>query len=264
VGCTNPATEVACLRATPEAKLLNASTVFQPLLTSGTAVFPQPPAEAVAAGNFARVPLVNGSNRDEGRTFAAGFIGSSRSDYIAWVRTTFGSSANRVLAHYPWPVSSDQFTAAYLIGAIETDSGIIGGGIGGCATLRLDQTFARYTSLWAYEFDARNGPGLVPIPGYVWGAGHAIELAYLFPSFNNGTPIAATFNAAERQLARTMTEYWGAFVFRGNPNFQGLPSWPQFNVDGRIMSLRPDGQSQTISTAQFRAEHQCGFWDSMA
>jgi carboxylesterase type B len=262
VGCTNLATAASCLRSAPEAKLLTASTSFQPLLTSGTSIFPQPLAAAVAAGNFARVPLVNGSNRDEGRTFAAGYIGSTRSDYLAWLSTTFGAKAPQVLAHYPWPASSDQFTVAYLIGAIETDSGLLAG-IGGCSTLRLDRTFARYTSLWAYEFDARTGPGLRPIPGYVWGAGHAAELAYLFPSFNNGTPIAATFNAVERQLARTMTQYWGSFVFRGNPNVHGLPTWPRFNLAGGIMSLRLDGQSMTISTAQFRAEHQCGFWDSM-
>jgi para-nitrobenzyl esterase len=47
---------------------------------------------------------------------------------------------------------------------------------------------------WAYEFAHRTGPGLTPIPGYVWGAGHAAELAYLFPSFDNGTPIAPTFD----------------------------------------------------------------------
>jgi carboxylesterase type B len=262
-GCGAPATAVACLRNKPAATLLDASTGFSPTLTSGTAALPKPPAAAVAAGDFARVPIVTGSNRDEGRTFAQGDIGWTRSQYVDFVTSVYGANAASVLAHYPWPANADKFTPAYLAGAIFTDSGLAAG-IGGCSQLRLDQTLAQYVPTYAYEFDARQGPGLVPIPGYVWGAGHAAELAYLFPSFNNGTPIAPTFNAGERQLSRNMINYWGSFVFRGDPNFQGQAGWPQYNVSHQVMSLRVAGQSQTISTAAFRTEHQCDFWDSLA
>jgi carboxylesterase type B len=222
-----------------------------------------PPLTAVERGDFARVPVVNGANRDEGRTFAQGDIGWSRSQYEAWVRSTFGADAAAVLARYPWPARSDRFTAAYLAGAVITDSGQVAG-IGGCATLRLTDTFSRYTRTYAYEFAARNGPGLTPIPGYVWGAGHAAELAYLFPSFNNGIPIAPTFNAGERQLARNMVQYWGGFIFTGSPNAHGQAYWPRYDRTHRIMSLRPAGQNRTISRATYRSEHQCGFWDSLA
>ena len=83
------------------------------------------------------------------------------------------------------------------------------------------------------------------------------------PDFNNGTPIAPTFNAGERQLARNMVQYWGGFVFTGSPNAHGQAYWPSFNRTHRIMSLRPAGQSRTISRAAYRAEHQCDFWDSI-
>jgi carboxylesterase type B len=262
-GCPSTgASAVQCLRSKSAAELLEASTVFSPTLSSGTAALPQPTAAAVATGQFARVPIVNGSNRDEGRTFAQGFIGWSKQQYIGWVQNTYGANASKVLARYPWPANADKFTPAYLIGAIMTDSGLIAG-IGGCTELRLDETLAKWVPTWAYEFDARNGPGLTPIPGYVWGAGHAAELAYLFPSFNNGTPIAPTFNAGERQLSRNMIQYWGGFVFRGSPNFQGQAHWPRFDLTGRIMSLRVAGQSQTISSGQYRTEHQCDFWDTL-
>ena len=260
-GCSAPGA-IQCLRGKSAAALLDASTGFSPTLTSGTAVLPVATETAVENGNFARVPIVNGSNRDEGRTFAAGDIGWTEAQYVGWVRSTFGANADRVLAHYPWPANADQFTPAYLVGAIMTDAGLIAR-IGGCTELALTQTFAKYVPTYAYEFDARNGPGLVPIPGYVWGAGHAAELAYLFPSFNNGTPIAPTFNAGERQLSRNMIQYWGGFVFRGSPNFQGQPNWPRYDTSGRIMSLRVAGQSQTISTEQYRAEHQCAFWQTV-
>ena len=261
-GCPG-AHPVRCLRKLSAAALLDAGSGFSPTLTSGTWALPEPTSDAVAHGDFARVPIVNGSNRDEGRTFAQGFIGDTQNQYTEWVQATFGAGADRVLAHYPWPAGADTFTAAYLVGAIFTDSGMLAG-IGGCAALQLDRTFARYVPTYAYEFDARHGPGLTPIPGYVWGAGHAAELAYLFPSFDNGTPIAPTFNAAQRQLSRNMIQYWGGFVFRGSPNFHGQAHWPRFDKTSRIMSLRPGGRNRTITVREFRAEHQCAFWNSMA
>jgi carboxylesterase type B len=127
-------------------------------------------------------------------------------------------------------------------------------GIGGCANRALTMNLAHWTRTYAYEFDHRTGPGLTPIPGYVWGAGHAAELAYLFPSFDNGTPIAPTFNAAERQLARDMKHAWGSFVRRGSPG------WPRYPL---TESLRAGGASRPITDATIVAEHQCGFWDSL-
>jgi para-nitrobenzyl esterase len=266
VGCTDPATVVACLRATPVGRLLDVTPqnlVQLPFaLVRGTPTLPLDPARAVASGQFARVPVVNGTVRDEGRSPSAVYIGATQAQYIAWVRDNFGANADAVLARYPWPADADRFTAAYLIGAVITDSGVVSG-IGGCAYRRLTRDLARWTQTWAYEFAHRTGPGTDPIPGYVWGAGHAAELAYLFPSFNHGTPIAATFNAAEQQLAQDMKRYWGAFVLRGTPNAAGLPQWPAYNGTGKIMSLRAGGQSQLISDAQFGAEHQCDFWDNL-
>jgi carboxylesterase type B len=256
VSCGDPATAVACLRRTQVSKLIDAP---QPsvALVHGTPTLPADPAVAVAAGKFARVPVVIGSNRDEGRTFAQGYIGSSEADYDGFVTSTFGARAPAVLARYPWPAPADRFTAAYLVGAIMTDSGLVAG-IGGCSDRRLTQDLARWTTTYAYEFDHRTGPGLTPIPGYVWGAGHAAELAYLFPSFDNGTPIAPTFNAAERRLARDMKAAWAGFAFRGTPG------WPSFSRGGVFESLRAGGLSRPIGDATFAAEHQCAYWDSVA
>ncbi|MEP9383772.1 carboxylesterase/lipase family protein [Nocardioides cheoyonin] len=261
-GCSDPATAVTCLRGKDTATLLDASSGFSPTLTSGTAALPEPPTDAVAAGRFTRVPVVNGSNRDEGRTFAQGYIGADEAAYDDFVRSSYPDDADAVLAHYPWPATADRFTAAYLVGAIMTDSGMLAG-IGGCGALSLTEQLARWVPVHAYEFDARNGPGLTPIEGYVWGAGHAAELAYLFPSFDNGTPIAPTFDAGERQLSRDMVQYWGSFVARGTPYAPGRAFWPVWNGSGQVMSLRVAGQSHTISTAAYRAEHQCDFWDSV-
>ncbi|MFF7474157.1 carboxylesterase family protein [Streptomyces sp. NPDC008092] len=264
-GCDGPdqAAVLGCLRSAPAGSLLDASRTFSAAFVDGTPTFPVNVREAVDSGRFARVPLVVGANRDEGRTFAQGYIGAGKDAYLAFVQGFAGDRADEVLAHYPWPGTSDAYTAAYLVGAIMTDSGLIGG-IGGCGQRSLVRTFERYTPTYSYEFDHRTGPGLTQIPGYVWGAGHAAELAYIWPSFDNGTPIAPLFDAAERRLAREMTQYWGAFTKTGRPAVARQSAWPGYRSGtGLTLSLRAGGRSVLIDDAQVSAEHQCSFWDGM-
>ena len=71
-GCPDAATAAACLRALPEQTLLNASASYQPLFTSGGPELPVPAAQAVASGRYNRVPLLIGTNHNEGRTFSPG------------------------------------------------------------------------------------------------------------------------------------------------------------------------------------------------
>jgi para-nitrobenzyl esterase len=40
-----------------------------------------------------------------------------------------------------------------------------------------------------------------------------------------------------------MSNYWVNFARSGNPNGQGMPVWPAFNIDGKVMYL---GDPMTI------------------
>ena len=256
---------LACLRRTAVGALIDVPSDSFPAPVRGTRFLPRDPRLAIEAGRFDRVPVLIGANRDEGRTFTTGNIGWTEQQYSAWVGQSFGDQAAAVLARYPWPKNADKFTGAYLSGAILTDSGQVAG-IGGCVNRELIKDFALHTPTWAYEFAHRNGPGLTPPEpvGYRWGAGHAAELAYLSPSFNNGTPIAATFNAGERALAGQMKRAWGAFVHGERPHTWGLPNWPRFDRTDRVMSLRAGGKSTVITDRKIASQHQCGFWDGLA
>lgn len=251
--------DVRCLRAKSAAALLDASATFDPRLVRGTRILPVDPAAAVRTGRFARVPILIGGNADEGRTFTLGSIGWGESEYTSWLQRTFAGWASAVQARYPWPANATTFTAAYLIGAILTDSALLGG-IGGCGNRDLIRQLSRYTDTYAYQFAHRTGPGLTPITGYVWGAGHAAELAYLWPSFDNGTPIAPTFTPAERRLSAEMVRYWGAFARIGAPRVPGQLDWPRYDQARQILSLRAGGHSTVLSDASFVAAHQCAFW----
>ncbi|MFL6073606.1 MAG: carboxylesterase/lipase family protein [Mycobacteriales bacterium] len=264
LGCADDAAAAACLRGRTTAQLLDTTPAPAARFVRGVPTLPADPDTAVRTGAFARVPVVIGANRDEGRTFAQGFIGASQSDYTATVNSLFGARAPAVLARYPWPAEADTFTAAYLIGAILTDSGFVGG-IGGCGNRSLTQALARYTRTYSYEFDHRTGPGLRPQPaGYVWGAGHAAELAYLWPSFDNGTPIAPTFDAAERRLALDMVHYWGSFVRTGHPAARFAARWPSYHTARPTLSLRAGGRSTLVTDHQVAAEHNCDLWPQPA
>ncbi|RMI36711.1 carboxylesterase [Actinomadura harenae] len=263
VGCTDPAAMVACLRAKPAAELLDASADTDLGLVNGGDPLPTAPADAVASGRVQRVPMIFGVNHDEGRTFALDWDDTPAS-YRDFVTGSFGARAPEVFRRYPLSAYSGPYAPTYAIAAILTDSGLIAD-IGGCPTLRLARRFSAVTRVRMYQFDDRKFPGLTPgtPPGYVWGAPHAGELAYLFPSFDNGTPITPYFTAAQRRLADDMSHYWGSFVRRTTPNAPGrrLARWPAL-ASGAMLSLRPGGRSTPISLAEYRAQHQCDFWDA--
>ena len=262
-GCTVPADAAACLRGASESDLLDASAQYQPTFVAGGADLPAAPAQAVATGQYAKVPLLFGDNHDEGRTFSQGFAGDTQQQYTAFVDSTYGALAPQILQRYPWTAFPAPYTAAYAVGAIFTDSGAVTG-IGGCTAQNLAQQFAAGARTYFFQFDDRHAPGLNnQVPGYQWGAGHAMELAYLWPSFTNGFSLYAELTPPQLQLSNEMVERWGAFVRTGSPNTGGQLAWPVLTGHAnRLMSLRPAGRSTVISGAEYSAEHQCGFWNS--
>jgi para-nitrobenzyl esterase len=203
-----------------------------------------------------------GTNHDEGRTFSQGFATQPESVYDQTIDSEYGANASKVLAEYPWSSFPSPYTTAYAIGAVWTDSGFQGG-IGGCATQNLAGEFRAGTPTFFYQFDDRNAPGLNNnVPGYMWGAGHAMELAYMWPSFNNGFSLFDEFTPAQLQLSGQMVRWWGAFARSGAPMVHGQPFWPSYQRD-QIMSLRPGDASVAIPNSEFAAEHNCSFWNSI-
>ena len=115
----------------------------------------------------------------------------------------------------------------------------------------------------ALERDDRHAPGLNnTLPGYQWGAGHAMELAYLWPSFTNGFSLYAELTPAQLRLSRQMIAYWGAFVRTGVPSAPNSPAWPRYSpAAAKLLSLRPGNATRVIAGPEFAAEHQCSFWN---
>jgi para-nitrobenzyl esterase len=75
------------------------------------------------------------------------------------------------------------------------------------------------------------------------GATHTAEISY---AFNNPKGQAnQTWDDVDTKLAATMSSYWINFITKGDPNGQGLPSWPQIrDINSKVMVFGDTAQAE--------------------
>jgi para-nitrobenzyl esterase len=258
-GCTDPTAVVTCLRGaqpyalvikgwTPNLVATEAKVVIN-RPTVGTPVLPVAPAQAIASGNWKKVPLLIGNVRSESKLLSAfGHFDMTADEYAALIQSQFGANADAVLAHYP---AADYPKPFYALAAVGTDSG------NACRSYwRAAQTAAQVPT-WEEEFNDPTSPTLFGFqpPGIDMSNAHSAELAYLWNFTLGDRPLTSE----QLALGKQMDKYWAAFARSGNPNVAGQPTWPKVTADTHpVIELRPTGD--TVSSTEFPAEHQCGFW----
>jgi para-nitrobenzyl esterase len=216
-------------------------------------VLTQPLKQALASGDFSRVPVIDGSNHDEWRLFVAlaTFEGQpvTAVNYQATIKSTLHVSpqlAAIIATQYPLSAYPSPPLA---MSAVGTD------GIFACPTLLLDQDLAKYSRTYAYEFNDENAPAPYPTPGFPYAAAHASELQYLFalPATSHGT-----LSAQQQRLAAAMRAEWTSFAKAGVPSAHGAAPWPRLTTtDQQMLSLTPPEPQPETS---FAADHHCAFW----
>jgi para-nitrobenzyl esterase len=251
-GCS-PQT-AACLRALPVATILKeeAPAGYRPDIDGR--VLTQTLAKSFASGRFNRVPVINGSNRDEYRLFVGLFQEAGEpttaTDYPSLIESVLHVSpavATSITARYPL---SAYPSPALAFGAVGTDATFA------CPALAADRSLSKYVPTYAYEFNDLNAPErYLPPLGFPYGAAHESEVQYLFTL--NNTPNPGGLTAAQNRLAKSMQRYWTNLVKHATPTGRGEPSWPRFNRAHRMLSL--DTPQPTIET-NFAVEHNCAFW----
>ena len=257
-GCPRDAAVRACLyglpvdrlRAGPVYARLGSSMLSGPV--TGTSRLPVAPSAVAAQGPTATVPVLMGTTADEFTPFVAlSYLRDHRlKPYPALLADAFGVHAAAVAARYPLSRYDGSTGLAYA--AAVTD------GMFACPIDTIASDLAQRMPVYAYEFNDRHAP--VPEPlrhtPFAPGAGHALELRYLFDM--GGAP---QLDRVQRTLAEQMIDYWSSFVTDGVPSVEGLPGWPQMNPqEPQRMSLEP---GTPALTTDFAARHQCGFWDSL-
>jgi para-nitrobenzyl esterase len=260
-GC--PDQTAACLRKLPVADLVSSPFVGIPGVVDGQ-VLTEPIGTALAAGRFARVPVLDGTNHDEerifvsfGRAISGGTnvaipdqpvtAGNYRSD-IAAVLGVPAARAAAIAAEYP--------LAAYPAPAVAF-SALTGDTNFACPALQLDSLTAKRVPTFAYEFNDDAAPlrFTPPLAGPPV-ATHGSELQYLFELPN--APVPGTLNAGQQSLAESMQAAWASFAASGNPATAAVP-WPAFGHADRasVLSLVPP---QPQLETDFAARHHCSFW----
>src|SRR5580700_9135046 len=205
-GCASQT--AACLRSLPVSTILadQDASGYTPNINSE--VLPTSIGTAFATGNFNRVPIINGTNRDEWRLFVAlsELEGNpvTASNYQAMISSTLGvpsAAAAVIAAKYPLSAFPSPSVA---LGAVGTDA------IFACPALVIDQSVSHFVPTFAYEFNDENAPELfLPPVSFPYGAPHASEIQYLFGlTAAFGKPLSAR----QQQLAATMKGYWTKFA----------------------------------------------------
>ncbi len=261
LGCDGPDV-LACLRGKPAEDLAGALAERDGVTgpnswapATGLDVLPLAPRDAFAAGRFNKVPVIDGTNRDEGRLF--GYLRGFQADlltagsYEAEIERLFPTHAAAILAHYP----ADGFDSPRLAyAAVLTD------GLFACPARALDRLLARTVPVFAYEFDDPEAPFSLPVPPWAapMHAYHTAEIAYVFgSSWILADP--ANFGVEQVRLSALIQADWGAFARTGSPAAAGGPAWPRFR-DGSetIEDLSP---AKVEISADFAQRHRCDFWE---
>ncbi|MEV5809786.1 carboxylesterase/lipase family protein [Streptomyces parvulus] len=173
----------------------------------------RPPAEIYASGDQLDVPTLVGSNADEASLSLASPPDNDVGKYEDSVRETHGADAERFLRMYPGE-SGEQVLESLL--QADTDK------IMTRAMHRWSRLQTRTGASNAYLYYFTHVPPEGDLEKF--GAYHGAEVMYAYD--NLGKDSDADYTSVDYKLRDQMSAYWVNFVRTGDPNGQGLPSWP--------------------------------------
>jgi para-nitrobenzyl esterase len=170
--------------------------------------------DAYLTGRFAAVPMVVGSNFDEGGLFVGAWPVKTVRDFHDLVALNFGTSSEQALKEYP--VDSDYDVVqqcAFLFGDTQFTYGARGIARSNSALL---------SATYRYLFTRHRCDGPQPPK-------HGDEVPYIFGRLAAaGMPPLPT-NARDRALSETMMNVWVRFAATGDPNGGNLPNWQPYD-----------------------------------
>jgi para-nitrobenzyl esterase len=261
VGCSDPATQLSCLRAAPVTTLMVGDAPViggDPKLPGGKTyaggerawsftvtvdgdVIPKQPRALFDAGDFAKVPYIVGSTTDEGTLLHFGEPPvANESEYTAALGRRFGARGVEVAMHYP--VSKFASPQAALM-RVTGDANVV------CGTHDTARRVAAAGgSVFFYNFDRP-----VPIPALAslnLGAAHGAENAYIFGTW------PMDFPQEDVAVGLTMQGYWARLARSGNPNGEGALTWPAWKRDADV---RVNFDLEPNLVTDFRRD-LCDFW----
>ena len=205
-------------------------------------VLPRPPADIFATGQHNDVPVLLGSNANEGTLFLRQLQVRRPLGYAFVVRSLFGADAKRVLKAFP-ARSAEQIKPA--LADLVTVSAFI------APTRRTARRLsAQGSPVWLYHF-TRVSPGAKRTS---MGATHGADVLYVFKTL---PPLG--FDRTDTAVSSAMHETWLRFATTGDPNGGDLPEWPAYsNENDTHLELGDD-----IKTGHGLRREACDLFDEI-
>jgi para-nitrobenzyl esterase len=185
------------------------------------------------------VPLIAGSNRDEGKLFTY---------LIPWY--LHGLVSEFVAGGILENVDGKQYIESLEVAFPEDNDTQIFERVWSDALVRSSVNAAARASAagpggWLYRFDLP----VQRIPGV--GATHAAEIAFTFNQFARGLPETAYWYDPNDPVVRQLATDWSntiiQFAKTGDPNGAGLPTWPRYTAETRHALILDDSPRVTSS-----------------
>ncbi len=242
----------ACLRSMPVSAVLAAQTATfpqGPIPHVDKTVLPAAVRDTIVARNHHKVPVLQGTTRDEWRLFVAQgelLTGApvTEATYVPTIMATllFPQQLATTMATAVYPPAAYGGSASLALGALGTDA------VFACSGRVAAKLLSAAAPVYSYEFADASAPQRLPgTLSFPMGAAHTSELPYLF-TMN-------TLNTAQQSLADTMAGFWTSFARSGNPNAAGSSTWPAYTATGdQYLSLAPNA---VAVNASFNAQHKC-------
>jgi len=156
------------------------------------------------------VPLIIGTNRDEGTTLAAN-VNMTVLEYEKYIRDHFGEDADAVLAEYPAGSTEEVQSCMERIMTDYDFSDAAKFVAGSMADLNRD------TYLYRFSY---------ALPGQTGGAFHGSELVMIF------RPAEVPLDDTSRNVSDAMMNFWVGFAKTGDPDGGMNQTWPQYTTEG--------------------------------
>lgn len=180
-----------------------------------------------------QVPVLTGNTKDEsGATYG---LNITVDEYLADLNETYTPTwVEKFLALYP---ANDSTTASGAYNSQWTDRSKIG-------TYFWAQLWLQKSVQPVYNYIWNHAP-----PGQTQGAYHESEINYVL---NNLYDTDSPWTSEDYVIADTMNHYWVNFIKTGNPNGDGLVSWPQVNATNATVQVVGDQfeQSRVLDPAK--------------
>jgi para-nitrobenzyl esterase len=203
---------------------------FQPVVDGH--YLPANPYDPVAPPFAKDVPMIVGTNKDEALLFLRGnkAVFTLDEDGLRQrVQSMFHDKADRVLQVYQQ--SRPGASPTDLLVAIQTAQ------MFGANAIKMAERKAAQNGapVYMYQMTYESEVLANSDPPYPLKASHAMEMAFKFDHPNLTGLIG---NRPERlQVAANMSHAWASFARTSDPNFPGLPHWPNYTLDKRETML---------------------------